>query len=103
MMLTPKLRIVVVSTCLSAVAVSAHAQIQASVYATGFSRPVDFVQDPAAPSLQYVVEQAGHIRVISDGVVQPADFLDLSGAVISDGERGLLGLAFPPDYASSRR
>jgi glucose/arabinose dehydrogenase len=50
-----------------------------------------------------VVEQAGHIRVVRDRVVLAQDFLDLTGAVLCCGERGLLGLAFPPDAAASGR
>lgn len=51
----------------------------------------------------YVAEQAGTVRVVADGRLAPAPFLDLRGSVSSGGERGLLGLAFPPDYASSGR
>src|SRR5262245_12261935 len=102
-MTSATLRIVVVSTCLATVAVTADAQIRAAVYASGFSRPLGFVQDPVMPSVQYVVEQGGHIRVVSDGVVHETDFLDLSDLVSQGGEQGLLGLAFAPDYATSRR
>jgi glucose/arabinose dehydrogenase len=49
------------------------------------------------------VEKGGAILVIKDGVLQDRPFLDLSGRVSSRAEQGLLGLAFPPDYASSGR
>jgi glucose/arabinose dehydrogenase len=49
------------------------------------------------------VEQGGRIRVIQNGIVLGTDFLDLRGAILSGGERGLLGLALAPDYASSGR
>ena len=55
------------------------------------------------PSVQFVVEQAGRIRVIENGVLRPTPFLDVSGVISSGGERGLLGLTFSPDYARSRR
>jgi glucose/arabinose dehydrogenase len=82
-----------------------HAQssVHSRVYASGLSAPVAFVQDPTNNAVQFVVEQAGRIRVIRDGVVQATDFLDLRGQISSGGERGLLGLAFAPDYASSGR
>jgi glucose/arabinose dehydrogenase len=53
----------------------------------------------------YVVEtQAGLIRVIDrDGHVAAQPFLDLADHVATDGERGLLGLAFHPDYESNGR
>jgi glucose/arabinose dehydrogenase len=67
------------------------------------SAPLEFVQDPASPSIQYVVEQAGLVRVIVGGALQPTPFLNLSSAISCCGERGLLGLAFPPNYATSGR
>jgi glucose/arabinose dehydrogenase len=53
--------------------------------------------------VQYVVEQGGRIRAVQNGVVLAQDFLDLRGQLLSGGEQGLLGLAFAPDYAVSRR
>ena len=81
----------------------AQSQLRAQTYASGFSTPVAFVQDPTDRAVQFVVEQTGRIRVVRDGAVQPADFLNLTSAVASGGERGLLGLAFAPDYATSGR
>jgi glucose/arabinose dehydrogenase len=81
----------------------AWAQPRLVTYATGFSAPVAIVQDPTDPKIQFVVQQAGRIRVVRDGVVQGTDFLTLTGAIRSGGEQGLLGLAFAPDYAVSRR
>jgi glucose/arabinose dehydrogenase len=73
------------------------------VHATGFTSPTAFVQDPLDSAVQFVLEQAGRIRVVRSGTVLAADFLDLRPAISSGGERGLLGLAFPPDAATSRR
>ena len=80
----------------------AQNRVRAQVYASGFSAPLAFVQDPLDRNVQFVVEQAGRIRVVRTGTVLPADFLDLRAAVTSGGERGLLGLAFPRDAASGR-
>jgi glucose/arabinose dehydrogenase len=77
--------------------------LQSRVYVTGLSSPVAFVQDPADPLTQFVVEQGGRIRVVQNGALLAADFLDLRGSISSGGERGLLGLAFSPDYATSGR
>ena len=62
-----------------------------------------FVQDPTDRAVQYVVEQRGRIRAIRSGTVLGTDFLNLTASVSCCGERGLLGLAFAPDYASSGR
>ncbi len=78
------------------------ATLRARVYASGFAFPLAFVQDPVNRDVQFVVEQAGRIRAVRGGVVLDADFLDLRGAVLSGGERGLLGLAFAPDAGSGR-
>ena len=82
-----------------------HSQmrLQSVLFAAGFSDPVAIVQDPTNRAVQVVVEQSGRIRVVESGVVQTTDFLDLRPAISSGGERGLLGLAFAPDYASSGR
>ncbi len=81
----------------------AAAQLRAAVYVGGLASPVGFVQDPSDPSVQYVVEQGGAIVVIKDGVKLNTPFLDLSDRIITGGERGLVGLAFPPDYGASGR
>jgi len=51
----------------------------------------------------FVVEQAGVIRVAVNGELLPEPFLDITSRVSSGGERGLLGLAFPRDHATSGR
>jgi glucose/arabinose dehydrogenase len=77
--------------------------LRTRVYASGFTAPLAFVQDPTDRDVQFVVEQGGRIRVVRGGALLPADFLDLRGAIASGGERGLLGLAFAPDYGLTRR
>jgi glucose/arabinose dehydrogenase len=80
-----------------------QATLVGRVYVSGLSSPVAFVQDPTNVSIQFVVEQGGRVRVVSDGVLQSTDFLDLRGQISSGGESGLLGMAFAPDYASTGR
>ena len=66
-----------------------------------FDRPDLVTAPPGDPSRIFVVEQAGVIKVIDNGVLQPEPFLDLSDQVQEVNETGLLGLAFAPDYAES--
>lgn len=47
----------------------------------------------------FVCEQAGTLRVVKDGVLLPTPFVSLT--VSSIGERGLLGVAFDPGFASN--
>ncbi len=84
-------------------AAAQDAHLRATVVVTGLTAPVAFVQDPTQPDVQFVVEQGGRIRVVQGGQLLADDFLDLSAAIASGGEQGLLGLAFAPDYASSGR
>ena len=83
--------------------VDVQAQLRSRIVASGFNAPVAFVQDPTDRAVQFVVEQGGRVRVVRNGVVLPTLFLDLSGVIASGGERGLLGMAFPPDAATSGR
>ena len=85
------------------VAADARAQLRARLHASGLASPVGFVQDPTNRTVQFVVEQLGHIRAVRNGVVLSTDFLNLASAVSCCSERGLLGLAFAPDYATSGR
>jgi glucose/arabinose dehydrogenase len=82
---------------------TAHAQLRGQTYATGFQSPLAFVQDPTDRAVQFVVQQGGRIRVVREGLLLPVDFLNLTDAISRGGERGLLGLAFPPDHAVSGR
>jgi glucose/arabinose dehydrogenase len=66
-----------------------------------FDAPVYVTGAPGFPELLFVVEQPGRVLVLKGG--QPRTFLDLRNLVNYGGERGLLSLAFPPDYASSGR
>jgi glucose/arabinose dehydrogenase len=64
----------------------------------GFSSPIGINHAGDGSNRIFVVEQGGRIRIVKAGVLQPTPFLDISGRISSGGERGLLGLAFPPDY-----
>ncbi len=50
----------------------------------------------------FVVEQTGRIRLLKRGKLKSRPFLDLSSQVSCCGERGLLSMAFAPDYATSK-
>jgi glucose/arabinose dehydrogenase len=51
----------------------------------------------------FVVEQSGRIRIIKGSTLLPTPFLDLRSKVSCCGERGLLGLAFHPNFKSNRK
>ncbi|MDT3682472.1 MAG: PQQ-dependent sugar dehydrogenase [Truepera sp.] len=67
--------------------------------ADGLKQPVSITN--AGDSRLFVVQQGGMVRIVKDGALLKDPFLDISDRTKSGGERGLLGLAFPPDYATS--
>ncbi len=69
----------------------------------GLRAPVLVTAAPGAPGALYVVEQGGLVRVVKGGAIRAQPFLDLRSNVRAGGEQGLLGLAFAPDYATSRQ
>ncbi len=74
--------------------------IQVDLFASGFSSPVDLQN--AGDDRLFVVEQGGRIRILNaDGTINSTPFLNIDPIVNSGGERGLLGLAFHPDYATN--
>ena len=71
--------------------------------ASGFDLPLFVTFAPGDPSRLFVVEQGGLIRVVRDGALLATPFVDLANRISCCGERGLLGLAFHPDYADNGR
>lgn len=69
-------------------------------FATGFDNPVEITN--AGDSRLFVVQKGGLIRILNtNGTVNTTPFLNISTLISSDGERGLLGLAFHPNYTTN--
>ena len=71
--------------------------------ASGFSSPLHATTPGDGSGRIFVVERGGTIRVLGRGASTSTLFLDISGRVLSGGERGLLGLAFHPDFPADDR
>src|SRR6185503_9545297 len=80
---------------------TAHAAPALVPVGSGWSSPIYAAAPPRDPSRLFVVQRGGLVRVVVDGAVQATPFADLTGSVGTDGERGLLSIAFPPDYETS--
>jgi glucose/arabinose dehydrogenase len=92
----------VAALVLAGMAGNASAGIQGQVFATGFDDPVLATSPPNDIERLFVVEQtSGLIRIIKNGTVLPTPFLNLTTLILTGNERGLLGLAFHPDYATN--
>lgn len=70
--------------------------------AKGLQKPVAIVNAGDGSNRLFVVEQKGTVRIIRNGAVAAAPFLDISALVRSGGEQGLLDIAFPPGFASGK-
>jgi glucose/arabinose dehydrogenase len=68
-----------------------------------FQRPVYVTAPPGDEHRLFVVEQRGTIQEVVDGQSGSTEFLDLTDQVQMVSERGLLSMAFAPDYADSGR
>lgn len=73
------------------------------VKVANFSQPVEIKAAPGVQDLMYVVEQEGRIMVLRKGKKLRKPFLNITGKVEYGGERGLLSVAFPPDFKKSKR
>jgi len=69
---------------------------------SGLVQPT-FVAPLPGSDVLLVLEQGGKIRRVEGGELSEEPFVDLTARVVSGGERGLLGLAFHPDFADNGR
>lgn len=67
-----------------------------------FDNPVYVTGAPGEANLLFVIEQPGRIRVLDNEVTVTRPFLDITSLVTFGGEQGLLSIAFPSDYQTSR-
>lgn len=83
-------------------AVAQLTNIQRQSFLTGLSSPVFITNAGDGTNRLFVVQQRGLIRVVQPGSTSFTDFIDLSSLASQSGsERGLLGLAFHPNFASN--
>jgi glucose/arabinose dehydrogenase len=70
--------------------------------AEGLSNPIGIVQAGDGSNRLFILEQEGTIRILQNGQLLPAPFLDIRSQVNSGpNEAGLLGLAFHPNYTEN--
>src|SRR4029079_4580277 len=69
----------------------------------GLSAPLGVVNAGDGTGRLFVVQRGGTVRVVAGRTLLPGTFLDVSAKVLSGDERGLLGVAFHPDFATNRR
>lgn len=77
----------------------AHLKVRLIKRWSGFDKPVYLTNAGDGSNRVFVVEQGGTVRVIRNGTAVSRPYLDVSRLVSTGGERGLLGMAFAPDFA----
>src|SRR5690242_11523898 len=80
-----------------------HVVALAPLVTHGLEQPVYLTHAGDGSTRLFVVEQPGRIRVLEANALRPGPFLDVTERVLSGGERGLLGLAFHPNYHRNGR
>jgi len=80
---------------------TALAQFNLTPLVSNLRQPVFLADAGDGSNRLFILEQSGRIRVLQEGNLQSEAFLDLSSKVSCCGERGLLGLAFHPDYKNN--
>jgi glucose/arabinose dehydrogenase len=80
-------------------------RVAADVIASGLSNPLFLTSPPGNAGQLFIVEKGGLVKIhdVATGQTRATPFLDVSSQVATSGEQGLLGLAFAPDYATSRK
>jgi glucose/arabinose dehydrogenase len=91
------------AACAAGTPVTGIPALTARLVVSGLRSPLDLQSVPSDAERLYVVEQGGRIRIVRNGQLQAASFLDIASRISSGGERGLLGLAFHPQFATNRR
>lgn len=75
--------------------------------ASGLTAPVFLTSPPDGTKRLFIVDQIGQIRIVADGVLKQEPFLDVGKQLVKldpeYDERGLLGLAFHPDFSTNKR
>ena len=76
----------------------------ASMIVSGLENPLYLTSAPGDPRHLFILEKRGLVKVYDTATGQTLGppFLNVSTQVATDGEQGLLGLAFAPDFATSR-
>jgi glucose/arabinose dehydrogenase len=95
-----RVRIALLACCLFALLFppARAAGVELQPVGPSFDQPI-FVTAPPGDSRLFVVERPGRIQVLHNGTV--TEFLDIQTRTTIDGERGLLSMAFDPNYASN--
>ena len=98
------MKLLCLSVCALAVQRAAYAQaISAVRVASGVPAVLYVTAPPGDTQRLFIVRKGGQIHILNlaTGILNPTQFLDISSRIKTNGEQGLLGMAFDPDYATN--
>ncbi len=98
---TTALAAAVTAATLAPVAHAGGPALATEIVASGLSSPTYVAAAPGDDTRLFIIQQNGVIRLMKDGVLLPAPFLDLNSIVPNETYNGLLGIAFHPDYETN--
>lgn len=75
--------------------------MQLTRLASGVTEPLYVAQPPGEEQDLYVVEKGGRILILTESGFSSTPFLDVTARTLNSGERGLLGLAFHPQFETN--
>jgi hypothetical protein len=97
-------RLALLMTLAAGLAAPAAAEAAPALVRVGdFVSPTHVTGSPGDSHRLFVVERPGRVQLVVDGRTAATPFLDITGDVFEREERGLLSIAFPPDYQATRR
>jgi glucose/arabinose dehydrogenase len=82
---------------------AARVAVTLEPFVAGLDAPLGVASAGDGSNRLFVAEQGGQIRIVRDGTLLERPFLDISDRITTGGERGLLGLAFHPDFPTDPR
>ena len=83
--------------------VSAVPTVAVHLLVSGLSQPVFITSARDGTGRLFIVEKTGRIRIWKNGALNSTPFLNITNLVSIGNEQGLLGLAFPPNYATTHK
>lgn len=70
--------------------------------ASGLTNPIFATAPEGDPDRVFILEwHTGLVRILQNGVIDPTPFIDVSSKMITNGDHGLMGMTFHPEYASN--
>ena len=103
----PRLAAIAIALALGVPAATSAAVVPSRIHlglaevADGLSSPLGVTSARDGSGRLFVIEQTGAVRIVEDGSLRAAAFIDISRSVSHGGEQGLLGLAFHPSYKTN--